>query len=447
MKKILSVLTAAALALCALGACGDSNSISDSEELSKKYSRSKDASVTYNFSDGAQETPEAYNSFANQAASLELKLFSSLFSGELKDSDKMIFSPASTVLQLGLMLNGASGDAKSELILAFGGELGVDSLNQCSSYFKSRMESVSSLGSQKSESKSEGEAQATKEHISLKNSLLVDGDYDIKASFLQSNADFYGSDVFKLDFSNRESFVSKLGGYSENLGKLCDNSYSDISKYASFLYSETELLDSWLDGYSEADLEKSEFSNSEGRRSSAEFMTSSEILLHTEKAKGIMKYTQKNPLKFVAVLPNEGTSLEDYVAELDEREYFKLIDSMDITVRAEARLPRFEIDPQNLRLRAALEKNGIRSVFAGKSGLSELSFSDGFSLDEIRETTPGFSLSPSGMGSGVNDVESKKSSDNSALNQTSVEFNRPFVFMIIDNESSLPVFIGAVKNL
>ena len=107
MKKSISLLTAAALSLCVLGACADNGSISGSERLSEKYSRSKDASLTYNFADGAQETPDAYNSFANQATSLELKLFNSLFSGELKNSDKIFFSPASTVLQLGLMLNGA----------------------------------------------------------------------------------------------------------------------------------------------------------------------------------------------------------------------------------------------------------------------------------------------------------------------------------------------------
>ncbi|MEE0674740.1 MAG: serpin family protein, partial [Ruminococcus sp.] len=230
MKKSISLLTAAALSLCVLGACADNGSISGSERLSEKYSRSKDTSLTYNFADGAQETPDAYNSFTNQATSLELKLFNSLFSGELKNSDKIFFSPASTVLQLGLMLNGASDDAKSELLLAFGGELGVDSLNQCSSYFKSRMESVSSLDSEKSKGDPNAEAEEPKEHVSLKNSLFVDSDCNIKTSFLQSNADFYGNDIFKLDFSSRDSLVTKLSDYSESLGKLCENNYSDISE-------------------------------------------------------------------------------------------------------------------------------------------------------------------------------------------------------------------------
>lgn len=447
MKKSISLLTAAALSLCVLGACADNGSISGSERLSEKYSRSKDTSLTYNFADGAQETPDAYNSFANQATSLELKLFDSLFSGELKNSDKIFFSPASTVLQLGLMLNGASDDAKSELLLAFGGELGVDSLNQCSSYFKSRMESVSSLDSEKSKGDPNAEAEEPKEHVSLKSSLFVDSDCNIKTSFLQSNADFYGNDIFKLDFSSRDSLVTKLGDYSESLGKLCENNYSEISGYSSFLFSETELLDSWLDGYSEADLEKSEFTNADGSRSSAEFMTSSEILLHSESAKGIMKYTKKNPLKFVAILPNEGTSLEEYISKLDEREYFKLLDSMDIIIRAEAKLPQFEIEAQDLSLKAALEQNGIRSLFDGKSKLSELSFSEDFALNELTEATPNFSLTPSGLGSGTDEVKSQKGSDNTALNQASIKFDRPFVFMIIDNESSLPVFIGAVRNL
>ena len=176
-------------------------------------------------------------------------------------------------------------------------------------------------------------------------------------------------------------------------------------------------------------------------------MTSSEILLHSESAKGIMKYTKKNPLKFVAILPNEGTSLEEYISKLDEREYFKLLDSMDIIIRAEAKLPQFEIEAQDLSLKAALEQNGISSLFDGKSKLSELSFSEDFALNELTEATPSFSLTPSGLGSGTDEVKSQKGSDNTALNQASIKFDRPFVFMIIDNESSLPVFIGAVRNL
>lgn len=120
---------------------------------------------------------------------------------------------------------------------------------------------------------------------------------------------------------------------------------------------------------------------------------------------------------------------------------------MDIIIRAEAKLPQFEIEAQDLSLKAALEQNGIRSLFDGKSKLSELSFSEDFALNELTEATPSFSLTPSGLGSGTDEVKSQKGSDNTALNQASIKFDRPFVFMIIDNECSLPVFIGAVRNL
>ena len=449
MKKFLCIFAAAIP--FALGACSDS--FSGGGELSKSFIRNKDVSVTCNYSDGAAELPEAYNSFSNQATEFELKLFGEVFSRDFKNSDRMIFSPVSSVLQLGFLSNGASGDTQSELILAFGGEVGADALNKCSSYFKSRMESVSKLSAVGSESDSEekpGENPTeAKEFVSLSSPFFIDDDFDVKNSFLQSNADYYGNDIFKFDFVDSEGLKSKLTDYSEALSPIADNS-GDLKDYSSFSVIDSDLLDRWLEGYSDEAISEGDFRNSDGKTVKATFQTSSEMLIHSSKAKGIIKYTKSNPLKFVAILPNEDISLDDYISGFDGSEYFKMLESMDITIRAEAKLPAFSVEAGTLKLSDALKACGINEIFSDKAELSGLSFSKGFKLNEITELTPEFELSRFGIGAkneNSKETSANESSGNDTLNQTSVEFDRPFLFLIIDNESNIPVFVGAVKAL
>ena len=39
-----------------------------------------------------------------------------------------------------------------------------------------------------------------------------------------------------------------------------------------------------------------------------------ENYIHTDKAQGIIKYMRNTPVKFVAIMPNEDTSLESYIS-------------------------------------------------------------------------------------------------------------------------------------
>ena len=67
-RRVLSL--AAALSLC-LTACAQTG-FSGSELLSGGVSRSRDTSLTYNYTDGVSEPPVNYNTFSNAAAGFAL---------------------------------------------------------------------------------------------------------------------------------------------------------------------------------------------------------------------------------------------------------------------------------------------------------------------------------------------------------------------------------------
>ena len=171
MKRIISAILAAALCVLSLTACSNDEEFSDSEKLLKKYSRSDDATKTYNYSDGATDPPNAYNNYAAAVTEFSLKELSEIS----KDSgESFVFSPASSALQLVMLANAASPDIRQDILLGFGGTLGIDDLNPCSSYFMSRMEAVSKSGDK------------TDACVKLGGALLVDNSLDVKTAFLQN---------------------------------------------------------------------------------------------------------------------------------------------------------------------------------------------------------------------------------------------------------------------
>ena len=172
MRRQISAALAGVFCLLTLAACGNPAEFSDGERLLSSYERKNSADVNYNYSDGAQEPPNSYNTYLSGAKTLALKQLRARYEA----GKSFVFSPAATALQLGMLANAVSSDARQEILLSLGG-ISIDDLNACSSYFKSRMEGVS----------------ADRESGSVKfgGAMLIDGGLDVKSSFLQTAKEYY----------------------------------------------------------------------------------------------------------------------------------------------------------------------------------------------------------------------------------------------------------------
>lgn len=449
MKRTLALVMGVILSASSLCACGDPSEFAKSEQLSMEYTRSTDPTENYNYNDGAN-TPSAYNNYSSYITDFELKMFRNYYSLKGDKNNSFVFSPVSTSLQLGLIANGTSGDTKSELVFALGGsDLTAEEINQCSSYFKSRIEAVSKSGDNEVDELSGKKAEPTvDEYVKFENNLFFNDTSDIKTSFLQTNSSFYGNDIFRFMFSDGNALTkvnSHFSDFTQNdvISKL-DESQTLFSVTA------TDISDKWLDAYAQSDVEKGTFKAADGERE-VNYMTSNESYIKTDKAEGVIKYTSKNPLKLVLVMPNENISLEDYVADFNNLEYSNLLGSVDITKKVTAKIPEFSIASEEtaVAMSETLTKSGLYSLFTDIATFSDMTHTDNFKLNEIYEVTPSISVNAAGIG-GVNGNDGKAISENRVkeLEDTdmTVEFNRPFIFLLIDNETNIPVYIGTVNN-
>lgn len=417
-RRIAAAATALLMVLCA---CGNSKQFSDEEKLTGTVTRSKDTALTYNYADGAQEPPSSYKDYISGMLDFSLRQLRQR-SQDAKES--FVFSPVSAALQLGALANGASGDTRSEILLALTGTLGLDDVNACSSYLKSRLESVSRTG----------QKEAPAEQLTFGGALCIDKSADVKTSFLQAEKDFYGYDVFRYDYKGEhaaDKLNSALSAYTSDSGIVFPEG-STVNAVSALA-----LNDGWVEA---AENVKGTFNGTNGAQT-ADYFTSSAKLLHSDRADAVLKFTAKNPLKLLVILPKDANAFDDYVSRLDATELNRLLDSMDITKQATAALPAFSVkaDKKAQPLSGTLTKCGLYTLFGSDASFSALSYSQSVKAGELYELAPDFSLDRNG-------INTQTAAAAAQTEPAELTVDRPFVFLLLDNESNLPVLAGTVVN-
>ena len=105
-----------------------------------------------------------------------------LFKNSSKTNENTLVSPLSLLCALAMTANGAKGDTLTQLEQALG--LPVDTLNQ---YIYSYVNSLPS---------------SDKYKVNIANSIWFTNHerFTVNKNFLQTNADYYGADIYKIDF-------------------------------------------------------------------------------------------------------------------------------------------------------------------------------------------------------------------------------------------------------
>ncbi|MCH5296406.1 MAG: hypothetical protein J1E85_01925 [Ruminococcus sp.] len=444
MKKIISFSLCIALSALTLCACGDSTQMSSKENLSKNYTRSTDIGQTYNFKDGATDSPSSYNEFKNEITDFELKYFRNSFK---ENSDSMfVTAPVNIVAELGVLANGASKDSQTEIINALGDDINLTAINECMSYFMSRIQAVAEMESDKTDELTGKKITSNStSYVKLKEALVFNDTLDVKSKFLQTNSDYYGLDIFRINFSDENSLQKLNNVFGEFSNKAVDSLDSENKLISVF---GSDICDTWLNAYSQDDISEGIFKASSGDKT-LNFMTSNESYMHTNTAQGVLKYTSKTPLKMLFIMPNEDTTLDEYISNFTSLEYQNLFTSIDITKKVTAKIPEFSIDSKNTatNITKAVSNSGLYTLFTEDSTFANLTNSTEFVFDNMFEISPKLTVNAAGIGgTSSNDathILGKRTTELESTD-TTVEFNRPFVFMVVDNETNIPIYMGTV---
>ena len=363
--------------------------------------------------------------FIDGVANFSVELFKNSFSSK----ENSLISPTSVLLALAMTTNGARSTTLSQMEAVIGGGLSIQELNK---YLYSYVKKLPS---------------EDKSILNIANSIWFrDKGFDVKQDFLQTNADYYGAAAYKSAFDN--GTVKDINNWvKKNTDGLIDSIIDDISSDAIMYLINTVLFDAeWYEKYETSAVRDRQFTAFDGTKQTVKFMHSNEYrYLESDSAKGFIRPYFDNKYSFVALLPDENISINEYVASLTGGTFMNIVNNAWGT-RVIAALPKFEYDYE-ITMNGALQTMGMTDAFCpiaadlsnigtawGNLFISEVKHKTFITVDE-RGTK---AAAVTSVGVDVTSVQPQPKI---------VTLDRPFVYAIIDNETKLPIFIGTIMAL
>lgn len=362
----------------------------------------------------------ADDTFINAQADFAVNLFKKNVS--VDKNKNVLISPLSATLALAMTFNGADGETKKEFERLMG-NISVELLNE---YLYSYINNLDD-----SEIK-----------LNIANSIWIKNGFNVKEDFLKANKNYYNSEVFGADFnSDTVNDINKWA--SDNTDDMINKLLSDddITKDTVMCLINALLFDAdWENQYSHTDATQT-FTNINGEKKTVQTLKCSAYTYYdNEKATGFKKNYANNNFSFVALLPDGN--INDYVSNLNGKELLETLNNPQ-EVTANTQMPEFTYEC-NYDMINLLSPLGVVSAFdESKADFSKIS-NDLYISKSIQKTKIS-----------VNEVGTKAAAVSTTFmtkgfmsdREYEVVLDRPFIYMIVDNRTNLPIFIGAVMDI
>ena len=361
--------------------------------------------------------------------------FSAQLLKQLSVEDKsVVYSPLSVLYALAMTANGADGQTLAQMEAVLGME--AEELN---SYLHNVVNLLpSDVGYD----------------FDIANSIWVKDDankFVVKEEFLQTVKDYYLAQIFTAAF-DKETLKDINNWVVQATNGQIQNILDDIDSDAvMYLINALNFEAQWADVYEEFDVREGTFTHSDGTEQMAEFMYSEEhAYLSDENTTGVIKYYKGGKYGFVALMPDKDTDINSYIQSIDGEKITNLLanvqdktvwtaipkyentfdiemsdifktlgmtDAFDSAVADFSRMGTPQVEGENLCINHIIHKAFIRVAEQGtQAGASTV----------VEMITEGAML-----------VEDPKE----------VYLDRPFVYMVIDTQNNLPLFMGTVCEI
>ena len=350
------------------------------------------------------------------------------------EGKNILISPLSVQLALAMTANGADGQTKAELEKLLGGDITLEELNK---YLYTYVKNLPN---------------DEKCKLEIANSIWFRDDAErltVEKEFLQTNADYYGAQAYKEPFDERT--VNDINNWVNEhtdgmIKKIIDEiEPDDVLHLINAIAFDAE----WETPYEKFSVDDATFISASGESRKVKMMNSTEHrYIETENAKGVIKNYKNGDYSFAALLPNEGVDLYDYIASLTGESLKKAITNAEYETVMTA-IPKFSYEYgicmdeiiSGLGAPTAFDVNGADFSRMATSTVGNIYI--GYVLHKTY-----ISVDEHGTkAAAITDVVTKDSAAAMPEEMKVLILDRPFVYMIIDNSTNLPVFIGTVTDI
>jgi len=358
---------------------------------------------------------------------------------EAKKGGNILISPISVLYSLGMLGNGAENQTRAQMEKAIG--MKVEDLNLCLYSYRTALKKYSKC------------------RLLQANSIWFrkDGKYHMNQNFLQTCADYYEADLFRLPFD--DAMVREVKKWvSEKTEQESSDILNEAPQEASVcIVNALSFEAGWQQPFPEERIRYGDFQLESGETVTIRFLSGAgNLWISTDREYGFLKYydaKEGRRYAFVALLPKGEISLEEYLEEFTgESLHFAIWSAYDFLPLVE--IPIFTQDYQT-DLADSLRAMGIENAFnpnLAEFGLMGSMEGEGAVHGNERETFLGeviqktvLSVDEQGTRAGAASMGGATMQWKIGGEDERVTLSKPFVYAVIDCQTYVPLFLGVYR--
>lgn len=437
-KRSIAAVLAAMVMMTGCGTNGTGNGgnaveIKPSENSLVKTGNSEKVSVEYvsrmeESSDRPADKEQAYYSDYKDMDKAALKIFAQCL--ETSPEDNVLVSPFSLEMGFALVENGADGNTLSEIEKVIGGGVSVNDMNRDLGYLSSRMTSDQDV------------------KWNVANSIWVntDGNSDVtlKDEYLNTVSSYYNPEISGLVFD--DAAKDKINNWvnEETLGMI-PSIIGEPPQGRMMLINAVAFKGEWNQAFDDASIiEDFVFNNNDGSKSSVTMLCGDSDKYFTfGDGEGFKVDYKGGQYSFVGILPPEGVDIKDYVQSLIDNDV-SLVESMEYGSDKECSyyLPEFKTEYSH-EMKPVMQNLGMNEAFIESADFSKLNNGNGLYISRVLHKTY-IDVNREGTeAAAVTAIQMTEGCVMEPEDPIVINLNRPFIYMIVDNVTHMPIFLGA----
>ena len=358
------------------------------------------------------------------------KLFSEIQKSQ--SNENVFVSPISIAIALSMTYNGAGGETQEAMAktLNFQG-MSLEEINQANKELGILLNSLN-----------------PEIKLNIANSIWTGKGISFSPSFLQVNQDFYQSQVRKIDFSHPESLKiinnwvkDKTEGKIEKI--IQELNYNDVMVLLNAIY----FKGNWNQQFSEYFTREMRFylANGTQKQHPIMFQSSEHLYYENEDFQAVSLPYKKGLVSMYIFLPREQVGLEGFYQVLNEENWKNWMEQFE-DYQVNLGLPKFKTEYE-VTLNDALKSLGMKIAFdesaADFSGMGPIP--PNLYISKVKQKTF-VEVNETGTEAAATTSLKFQFLSLTIVQTVDMLINRPFFFVIRDNDSGTILFMGEITN-
>lgn len=341
------------------------------------------------------------------------------------NSENICISPASAKCALAMVANGAKGETLEQILSILGHSDGLESLNSIK-FYNSTQDSEGAI-------------------LSVANSIWINENFPVKEKFITDNQLYYKAKIANVPFC--DSTVKAINEWCSQ------NTKGKIPSIISHLDDETKMLllnaiyfnGKWKDEFSKSATEDAPFTKADGTTTNVKMMNQTLTTAYNidDKVRIVSLPFKNSTIQMQFVLPHRGVSIKEATQHLAHN-YNKLNQEMLYNKRIILSLPRFKCE-YTTGLTGVLEAMGIKDAFNGRANFQGISDAPLYISDILQKSY--LKINEEGAeAAAVTAIMVGCLAMRPTEKPIEVKFDRPFIYLIVDQATGNILFIGKTDN-